>query len=84
METKLSSNVQDEQYTCIWLTTKQDIEPKNKIKIVKKPKKVEEEKEPSPLKDQDIELPNLRHSNGETQAPLVSNQRIQGQGEKRD
>ena len=76
METKLSSNVQDEKYTCIWLTTRQDIEPKNKIKIVKKPKKVKEEKESSPLKDPEIELPNLRHSKGETQAPLVSNQRI--------
>ena len=55
------------------MTEKQDIEPKNKIKIVKKPKKVKEEKESSPLKDPDIELPNLRHSKGETQAPLVSN-----------
>ena len=38
-----------------------------------KEKKVKEEKESSPLKDPDIELPNLRHSKGETQAPLVSN-----------
>ena len=76
METKLSSNAQVEQYTCIWLTQRQDNEPKNRIKIVKKPKKVKEEKESSPLKDPDIELPPLRHSKGETQAPLVSYQKI--------
>ena len=47
-------------------------EPKSKIVIKKKPKAPKEEPEPPPKQEPEIELPNLRHSKDETQAPLVS------------
>ena len=40
--------------------------------IKKKPKAPKEEPEPPPKQEPEIELPNLRHSKDETQAPLVS------------
>ena len=48
------------------------LEPKSKIVIKKKPKAPKEEPEPPPKQEPEIELPNLRHSKDETQAPLVS------------
>ena len=48
------------------------LEPKSKIVIKKKPKASKEEPEPPPKQEPEIELPNLRHSKDETQAPLVS------------
>ena len=49
-----------------------EMEPKSKIIAKKKPKMSKEEKESSPAKEPVIELPNIRHSIDETQAPLVS------------
>ena len=48
------------------------LEPKSKIVIKKKPKAPKQEPEPPPKPEPEIELPNLRHSKDETQAPVVS------------
>ena len=40
--------------------------------IKKKPKAPQEEPKAPPKKEPEVELPNLRHSKDETQAPLVS------------
>ena len=48
------------------------LEPKSKIVIKKKPKAPKQEPEPPAKPEPEIELPNLRHSKDETQAPVVS------------
>jgi hypothetical protein len=54
------------------LSKRTDLEPKSKIIINKKPKAPQEKPKPPPKKEPVVELPNLRHSKDETQAPLVS------------
>ena len=62
--------IQPELSTAIILST--SLEPKSKIVIKKKPKAPKQEPEPPPKAAPEIELPSLRHSKDETQAPLVS------------
>ena len=57
------------------MSKRTDLEPKSKIIIKKKPKAPKEEPKLPPKEEPVVELPNLRHSKDETQAPLVSTQK---------